>query len=541
MKTVDYDGEALVIKFRVPTADFYPVLNLVKECEGRRFDPTSKLWIALPTQENIDKLVGSGFAPTPAVKELWHNKPVFTRAPDALADIDQSLLHPDMYPYQIDGVRWLESHGGSGIVGLPVGMGKTNIAASYARLHKEDRPVLVVCPACVKYNWQREIKKWVGEDSLVLGGRSVYRLNNYYKWIIINYDILLDWAPSLHEHGFKYIIGDESAYVNNPKANRTKAFVTLARSIPKKVLLSATPIRNRPAEFFTALNLIDKKTFPNRHKYLNKFCGPKYNGWAWEYKGITNEEELFSLVSRVMFRRKKEDVFKDLPSKQNIIVPFALDSKAQKEYNKASREFIEWVHSTKAKKRDDGKAHIETLRQLAYIGKRNGAIEWIENFLESGEKLCVFAWHTNVIDDIHEAFKKVSVVVDGRTNAKQKQANIDSFQDGKTQLFIGQITAAGIGINLTAASSLAIVEFPWTPGDLEQVKGRIDRIGQMSPIVSYYYLVGAGTVDEDTALLLDEKSKMLNQTLDGEVGDNIFGVDIYDMLADLYEKKEAQC
>jgi len=539
MKSLDYDGEALVIKFRVPTVDFYPMVNIVKQCEGRRFDPVKKVWIALPLQSNIDLLVGNGFVPTPAVKGLWHNKPVIEKEAERLADIDTSKLDPAMYPYQIDGVRWLEAHKGTGVVGLPVGMGKTNIAASYARLHPEDRPVLVVCPACVKFNWQREIKKWVGESSIVLSGNSPYRINERYGWVIINYDILLAWVDMLKARKFKYIIGDESAYVNNPKAQRTKAFVSLARSIPKRVFLSATPIRNRPAEFFTVLNLVDKVTFSSRYKYQQRYCNPTYTGWGWEYKGISNEEELFSLVSRVMFRRKKEDVLKDLPAKQNIIVPFTLGDKEQRDYNKASAEFLAWVQSTKAKKKLDGKAHIETLRQLAYIGKRNGVIEWIENFLESGESLVVFAWHTNAIDDIYEAFRKVAVVVDGRTSSKDKQLHIDAFQEGKKQLFIGQITAAGIGINLTVASSLAIIEFPWTPGDLEQVKGRIDRIGQKSPTVSYYYLVGAGTVDEDTALLLDEKSKMLNQTLDGEAGDNIFGVDIYDMLSDLYQKKEA--
>jgi SWI/SNF-related matrix-associated actin-dependent regulator 1 of chromatin subfamily A len=239
-----------------------------------------------------------------------------------------------------------------------------------------------------------------------------------------------------------------------------------------------------------------------------------------------------------MFRKRKEDVLKDLPKKRKIIVPFALDNTTKKQYDKASESFVEWVTQTENKKMADGKRHIETLRQLAYIGKRDGTIEWISNFLDSGDKLVVFAWHTDAIDDIHNAFKKVSVVVDGRTSSVQKQANIDAFQtDPEVKLFIGQITAAGIGINLTAASSLAIVEFPWTPGDLEQAMGRIDRIGQKSPVISFYYLVGAGTVDEDTAMLLDEKSEMLDKTLDGKKHDEIFGVDIVEMLSNLYEHK----
>jgi SWI/SNF-related matrix-associated actin-dependent regulator 1 of chromatin subfamily A len=539
MQSLDYDGEQLIIKFQLPASDFAKVVLVVKGCVGRLFDPINRQWTALPTQENIEHLVKHGFVPTPAIASIREYKPALAETATILADIDTSKLSPKMYPYQVEGVRWLEAHKGSGIIGLPVGMGKSNIAASYAKIHAEDRPVLVVCPACVKYNWQREIKLWTGEKSiLVLSGKTGEHIGDSFKWVIANYDILAGWSEFLLARKFKYLIGDESTYINNPKALRSKAFIQLARTIPKRVLLSATPIRNRPSEFYTALNLVDRKQFSNRRIYLNRYCDPKHNGFAWVYKGLTNAEELFAKVSSVMFRKKKEDVFKDLPKKRKIIVPFALDNMTQKRYTKASSEFVDWAHTTETKTMADGKKHIETLRQLAYIGKREGVIEWIGSFLESGEKLVVFAWHTDAINDIHNAFKKQSVVVDGHIGSVQKQANIDSFQDDpKIRLFIGQITAAGVGITLTAASSLAIVEFPWTPGDLEQAMGRIDRIGQMSPTVSFYYLVGAGTVDEDTALLLDEKSKMLNTTLDGVAGEEIFGTSIADMLVDLYKKK----
>lgn len=539
MKKIDYDGDQLLITFYVPSKEFQQTVNTVKQCDGRSFDPAKKRWTAFPSQKNIQFLVGNDFVPTAATKAIWESAPVFAKEEFVLADIDESILDPRMYLYQVEGVRWLEARKGNGVIGLPVGMGKSNIAASYGKLHPEDRPVLVICPACVKYNWEREIKMWTGEDAVILSGKTPYRINERYKWVVINYDILSGWEDVLVGAKFKYLIGDESAYVNNPKANRTKAFIRLARTIPKKALLSATPIRNRPAEFFTALNLVDRKLFPNRYKYLHRYCDPKFNGFSWVYKGLTNEDELYYLVNKVMFRKKKEDVFKDLPAKRKIVVPFALDFAVQKQYNKASSEFLSWVKTVETTKKLATQAHIETLRQLAYIGKRDGVIEWIGNFLDSGEKLVVFAWHTDAINDIYSAFKDISVVVDGRTNAKQKQENIDKFQDetSSVKLFIGQITAAGVGITLTAASSLAIVEFPWTPGDLEQAMGRIDRIGQKSPVVSFYYLVGAGTVDEDTALLLDEKSKMLNQTLDGEKGQDIFGMDIVTMLTTLYQVK----
>lgn len=538
MKSINYENGLLHIKFYVPSAEFETTLFYIKQCEGRKFDPVGKKWTALATQANIDHLVASDFVPSDSVKAIWENKPVFMERKQIMADIDTSLLDPRILPYQLEGVRWLEANKATGVVGLPVGLGKSNIAISYATLHKEIRPVLVVCPACVKYNWQREIKMWAKEDAIILSSKNPESISKKARWVIINYDILTAWENELMKAGFKYLIGDESAYINNPSAKRTKSFVRIARMLPHKVFLSATPIRNRPAEFFTVLNLVDPKTFKNRYKYLNRYCNPQYNGFAWTYKGLTNEVELYNFVQKVMFRKRKEDVLKDLPRKHKIIVPFALDSVSKKQYDKASESFVNWVHQTQGKKMADGKRHIETLRQLAYIGKRDGTMEWISNFLDSGEKLVVFAWHTDAINDIANMFKDMAVVVDGRTSSIQKQKNIDEFQNNPDiKLFIGQITAAGIGINLTAASSLAIVEFPWTPGDLEQAMGRIDRIGQKSPVISFYYLVGAGTVDEDTAMLLDEKSEMLDKTLDGKKHDEIFGVDIVEMLANLYQDK----
>jgi len=539
MKSVDYADGRLVIKFYVPSPDFQATIFQIKQCENYKFDPIGKKWTVEASQDNIDLLVASDFIPTPAVKALWKNKPVFKEAKPVLAPVNLALLDPRLYPYQVEGVQWLEGRNGTGIIGLPVGLGKSNIAASYGAIHPKCRPILVVCPACVKYNWQREIKLWAKEDAIILSSKTPSRIDPKAKWVIINYDILTPWESVLVDFKFQYLIGDESAYVNNPSTKRTKAFVRLARIIPKKALLSATPIRNRPSEFYTALSLVDRATFHNRHRYLTRYCDPRYSGFGWTYKGLTNEEELFALTSKVMFRKRKEDVLTDLPQKRKIVIPFPLDKDSQKKYNKASNDFIEWARSTKAKKGLDGKAHIETLRQLAYIGKRDGVIEWISNFLDSDEKLVVFAWHTNVIDDLYDVFKDACVVVDGRTSSLQKQANIDAFQgDASITLFIGQITAAGIGINLTAASSLAIVEFPWTPGDLEQAMGRIDRIGQKSSLISFYYLVGAGTVDEDTAELLDEKSKILDRTLDGKADREIFGVDIVTMLTELHAQKE---
>jgi SWI/SNF-related matrix-associated actin-dependent regulator 1 of chromatin subfamily A len=163
---------------------------------------------------------------------------------------------------------------------------------------------------------------------------------------------------------------------------------------------------------------------------------------------------------------------------------------------------------------------IEILKQLAVQGILLQAISWIEDFLETGEKLIVFATHKFVIDSLMETFPNISVKIDGSVPTNKRQQIVDKFQkDKKIKLFIGNIKAAGIGITLTAASSVAFLELPWTPGELVQAIDRTHRIGQKK-LVNVYFLIAANTVLQKIAKLLDKKRKVLNSILDGGISDN---------------------
>jgi SWI/SNF-related matrix-associated actin-dependent regulator of chromatin subfamily A-like protein 1 len=131
--------------------------------------------------------------------------------------------------------------------------------------------------------------------------------------------------------------------------------------------------------------------------------------------------------------------------------------------------------------------------------------------------LVVFGVHRNIIDPVYEQFKKVAVKIAGDVNEADRQQAIDHFQnDPKCRLFVGQIQAAGTGITLTAASHVAFLELPWTPGDVLQCEDRVHRIGQSQPVV-IYYLLAANTIDEDMAKLIDKKRSILDAVLDGAV------------------------
>ena len=225
-----------------------------------------------------------------------------------------------------------------------------------------------------------------------------------------------------------------------------------------------------------------------------------------------------------MLRRKKKDVLKELPAKVWSFIPMELDNR--KEYVQAENNFIKWVHETKGKDAAEKArgaevlSSIEALKQLAVKGKLEQAMDWIEDFLQSGKKLVVFATHKFVIQTLVDEFPDISVKVDGSVSMKKRQEVVDQFQkDKKIKLFIGNIKAAGVGITLTAASDVAFLELPWTPGELEQASDRVHRIGQ-NDSVSIYYLLAHETIEDKIATMIDNKRKILDGILDGKETDD---------------------
>jgi SWI/SNF-related matrix-associated actin-dependent regulator 1 of chromatin subfamily A len=222
-----------------------------------------------------------------------------------------------------------------------------------------------------------------------------------------------------------------------------------------------------------------------------------------------------------MVRRKKAEVLPDLPEKLYSYIPMELEN--AKEYFEVEEDFIRYLRKEKGSEAAEkaGKAEhltrIETLKQLSIKGKMKASIQWIRDFLgENGNKLVVFAVHKTTIDALMKEFKDEAVKVDGSVSAVKRDEAVTAFQeDPKVKLFVGNIQAAGTGLTLTAASSVAFLELPWTPGELKQAEDRCHRIGQKNT-VNVYYLLADETIEVAIAELLDEKRKVLEAVLDGK-------------------------
>ena len=477
--------------------------------------------------------VGWGNSSRVNTKENGREKRPNTESPwldcNTLASLNSFRLIPGiqypLYQFQLEDVLKMEQMEGRVLIASEMGLGKTIQSLAWLQLHPEKRPAIIVVPASLKLNWEKEAKLWMSPEpniQILFGKKMPESIIG--DIIIINYDILPTWLEQLQRIKPQVLVLDEIHYVKNNKTHRTKAVKALGKDIPHILGLSGTPIVNRPVEAYNAIKLIDPTAIPSFWEYTQKYCDAKHNSFGWNFNGASNTEELHRrLTGSVMIRRKKVEVLAELPDKTFSVVPIEIDNR--KEYQKAESNFINWVRENqgdeKAQRASNAEAlaRIEGLKQLTVKGKLNQVIDWITDFLEVGGKLVVFATHKLTIDVLMETFGDQAVKIDGSVSTQARQDVVDKFQnDPSCRLFVGNVKAAGVGITLTASSSVAFVELPWTPGELSQASDRVHRIGQKNA-VNIYYLLARGSIEETISEMLDRKRKVLDSILDGKETD----------------------
>ena len=488
------------------------ILQLIKTLPGRRFHPDKKYWTATITKDSIQKLKDVEFTIDKELEEFLHEEE---------REIEVPGLKKQLFTFQKVGVAFIEKRKGRALIADEMGLGKTIQAAAWLQLHPEKRPAIILCPASLKLNWAKELRDTLSTNDKVeiLSGTKPYPITG--SIIIINYDILNSWIETLQAINPQVLIMDEAHYIKNSSAIRTKAAKKLAKGIPHVIALTGTPIVNRPIEGFNIFQILDRNLFPNFWTYVHRYCGARHNGFGWDFSGATNKEELNQiLTSTIMIRRRKADVLKDLPEKLFSFVPMELANET--EYRIAEKEFIEYLRGVKGKeaaekaKKAEHLVKIEALKQLAVKGKMKQAINWIKDFIEDSSKLVVFAVHKEVIDQLMKEFKEIAVKIDGSIPTPERHKAVEAFQnDPNVKLFIGNIQAAGVGLTLTAASAVAFLELPWTPGELQQAEDRCHRIGQKNA-VNIYYLLAENSVEYRLAKLLDRKKEVLSAVIDGK-------------------------
>jgi len=447
-----------------------------------------------------------------------------------------------LYDYQRKGILKIEEFHGRALLADEMGLGKTLEALGWIRHHPKKRPVIIVCPAFAKWVWEMEAHKHLKMKSIILNGKKSFRINqkdSINSLLILNYEILQYWMDNLLRLEPKVLLFDECHYVKNRKTHRTKAVRKLARKIPHVIAIGGTPLLNRPAELWTTLNMIRPKLFPSFLPYAFRYCNPIRTPWGWDFNGASHLDELHQILNEtMMIRRLKKDVLKELPKKSRFIVPLSIDNR--NEYQEAVNNFIDWLSRKsldKAKRAQKAEQLVKIgyLKRLAAQLKMKSILKWIDNFLEeSDDKLVLYCIHKNIIKQIYDKYKKISVVVDGSVTGEKRKKAVLAFQNNKKiKLFIGSIKAAGVVITLTASNTLAFVELDFVPANHIQAEDRIHRIGQKYN-ASIYYLIAKNTIEVPLCALIQKKQKIVDSVLDG---DNITNeLNIFDKLEKILKK-----
>lgn len=454
------------------------------------------------------------------------------------------MIRTKLFRYQRKGVYGLRLFDGRCLLADEMGLGKSIQALTY--MHEQECfPTIIVCPASLKWNWEAEIAKHLGMSCDILEGRKPFRINRRSlsrpKIVVINYDILSFWVEWLISLEPQLLVFDEGHYCGNPRSKRTRAVRKLAREIPRVIGLTGTPLINRPAELWPVLNIIRPDLYEYFRPFADLYCAPLLTPWGWQYRGATNLGKLHAeLRDRLMIRRLKKQVLKDLPGNRQIIVPVGVSDPER--YQTAESDFLNWLAREKGQATARRARHAEELsrwshlKQLAAELKLPLVLEWIDNFLASSEsKLVVFGIHHKMLWPIHARYKKLSVLVDGTVSGRERQRRVDRIQHDRTcRLLVGNVRAAGTGHNMTTPDTVLFAEIPFTPADISQAIARVSRIGQKSNTTSYF-LVARDTIEEKLLRLIRRKQQISDSAIDGRGGKrpwNIYDALLEDMTHD---------
>lgn len=494
-------------------------LSFVKtQVQDAHFSSSTKTWYCRPTLDNVNLLSRCGWRFIGDAYFLLH-KQEEAREEQKLTPTIKKELHSATREFQKEAILFLLSRGKRAILSLPPGTGKTLVACSWLNQLSIDTPFLIICPAGLKEHWKRELMKWAEIDSCILSGTRPYLLPQVPVYII-NYEILYKWSGYFANiSGF---ICDECHLIKEDSAKRTKAVMALAKKDIYKIFLSATPIKSRPAEFWTVLHMTAPHIFKLKGAFLNRYCDPKlgYRNVV-EYKGATHTSELHNLVTPYMLRREKADILPDLPRKNRIVYDVRIEESVT-EYFSAQDALYRLIDEDA--KKNDIEAALQNLARSAYYGKRQIIHDKIQEYLDGvDDKLVVVAYHHAVLDDLIAAYGKETCIIDGRVPTAKRQTIVDEFnKNPKKRIMIAQMQAGGVGFSMTAAHTMIFAELCYIPGDVIQMEDRIHRITSLGTHVDYIYFVGVDTIEEDMLYALDKKTEMISAVLDGKENTQYF-------------------
>lgn len=441
------------------------------------------------------------------------------KSSNKLIDIDKLTLPFKLYQFQIEDAEKILKKKRI-LIGHEMGCGKTLISILVGESIK-NTPKLVICPESLRLNWYKEIKM-VSPDADVQIQLCKEEPHFGKDWTIIGYSSVSKFVNELKS--FNCIFVDEChacKSVNNwgkPSSKRASAVIEIAEHAEYCYLLSGTPMPSHNRDLYNIMKMLkcEKFDFNNRWAFKNfadKFCAPKQTYFGTDYSGNSNSDSLHAILGNIMVRRLKREVLPDL-KKQRQFIP--IDPKFKRDYLTIEKRLF------KPEKDDTYMGLAMTGRKLLSNYKIDTAIDLAESLIDSGESVVLVTNFIESADNLKEHFKDNSCEIRGGMSDTDKQQAIDDFQAKKVPVCILNMQAGGVGITLTAAHTMIIVDYAWVPSDMIQVEDRICRSGQKDSCMIYYIYCINSTLDSTFIDMISEKSENIDLVIDGS--DNTFNL-----------------
>lgn len=513
------------------------IKNAVKALSGSFWSGHDKCWyVPVDKYDKLQKVYDKFYT-----KSLAASPPVVgTIPPMPQLELDiPFLLQP--YGYQKEGIAYTLQKERVLICDKP-GLGKTAQAIGATEgfniLNGDAYPVLIICPATLKYNWQAEWKKFLGKRSVILSDKNVRTWPLFFKEkvadvFIVNYESLkkffVESLPTKKRYKSNEIILKESAdlfrTVIIDEIHRCKDTSTLTSKLTLRLTygrryimgLTGTPFVNKTEDLIPQLHII---------RQMRNLVGDKGELYFKERYCATGDKYLKELNYRLsvtcFFQRRKEDVLKDLPEKTWQIS--LCDITTRKEYEDAEADLAQYLDKYKHKTdeeierslRGEIMVRIGICRHISARGKLHAAYEEIDTIINSGEKIVVFVHHREVGQAILDNYPGQCMAIHGGISIEQRDANVKAFQEHpRCKIAVCNIKAAGVGLTLTASSTVLFVEQPWHAADEEQCIDRTHRISQKNAVRGIK-LLGRDTVDVWMDEVIASKRDMSGQVTGNE-------------------------
>lgn len=436
-------------------------------------------------------------------------------------------------PYQEAGFQWLaflNEAGWGGILADDMGLGKTVQALAYLQHYKNKNPeakFLVVCPTTLMYNWENEIKKFTPTIRHFIhhGTKRTATPKAFaeYDIIITTYGTMRSDIKMFNNCHFDYAVLDESQAIKNPQSQVAKASLLL--NCKHKLALSGTPVQNNTFDLYAQMNFLNPGMLGSREFFMNEFATPIDKFQEDEVK-----QQLRKLTYPFMLRRTKEQVAKDLPEKTETILYCEMGKDQRKIYDAYRNSFRETLLGmidergiersqmhilqglTKLRQICDSPAILKEEQYANHSIKQDEMVREIQENV-GHHKALIFSQFLGMLALIRQKLEEFDipyVYFDGSSTATEREKAIQEFQgNDDCRVFLISLKAGGIGLNLTAADYVYIVDPWWNPAVEQQAIDRTHRIGQTKNIFAYR-LICKNTIEEKMLLLQERKRALAN-------------------------------